>query len=163
LRRSVWTTLILGAVIGGLNLAHHYATAGLGGVGAPFGLYPGGFPVALFLGFSDSLGLSGDTLGPDLRAMMVLGVGIILGAMVSARQSGDLTLAKIGARALSRSKLLRAAAGGILMGAGTWMAQGCLVKHALSGAPALMLSSIVTLAGIVAGIALSAWADERWG
>ena len=157
MRKSLWTTLILGLAIGALNLAHYYATKGLSGVETPFGLFPGGFPVAVFLGFT------GKNLSPDLQAMIGLGFGIVLGSMLSARLTGDLTLAKLRAKKLPRTKLLRAASGGILIGAGTWMAQGCLVKHTLSGAPGLMLSSFVTLAGIATGIALSASLDERWG
>ncbi len=157
MRRSYWSTIAVGAAIGGLNIAHYYATGGLAGVEKPFGLFPGGFPVAVSLGFL------GNALSPDLQAMIVLGLGIIIGSMLSACQTGDLTLAKFRARKLPRSKVLRAAIGGILVGAGTWMAQGCLIKHTLSGAPGLMLSSFAALAGIIAGIALSARADERWG
>ena len=84
MRRSIWATLALGVVIGGLNLAHYYATTLLPGVEAPFGLFPGGFPVAVYLA------LAGDTLGPNLHAMGILGVGIILGAMLSASGIGGL-------------------------------------------------------------------------
>ncbi len=82
--------------------------------------------------------------------------------MHSARLSGDLTLSKLKAKKLSANKLRRAVLGGVLMGSGTWMAQGCLIKHTLSGAPGLMLSSFTTLAGIVVGIWLSARFEERW-
>ena len=138
--------IAVGVAIGVLNLAHYDMTKQISGVDRPFGLFPGGFPVATFLG------LSGKGLSPDLVAMLVLGVGILAGSTLSARLSGDLTLSKFKARKLSVTKLSRAAIGGILMGAGTWMAQGCLVKHTLSGAPGLMLSSFTTLAGIVVGI-----------
>ncbi len=38
------------------------------------------------------------------------------------------------------------------MGIGIWMANGCLIKHALTGTPALMISSFTALFGILAGI-----------
>ena len=134
MKKAIVSAVVVGAAIGALNLAHYYATTQMSGVETPFGLFPGGFPVATFLG------LSGKGLSPDLVAMLVLGIGILIGSMFSARLSGDLTLAKFKAKKLHSAKLRRAAMGGVLMGAGTWMAQGCLIKHTLSGAPGLMLS-----------------------
>lgn len=156
MKKAVLATMAVGVVIGALNLAHYSTTKHISGVETPFGLFPGGFPVATFLG------LSGKGLSPDLVAMLVLGVGILAGSMLSARLSGDLTLSKFKAKKLPVTKLARAALGGVLMGAGTWMAQGCLIKHTLSGAPGLMLSSFTTLVGIVAGIWLCAQVEERW-
>jgi len=157
MKRPILGAIVVGTAIGALNLAHYFTTQQMSGVEAPFGLFPGGFPVATFLG------LSGKGLSPDLVAMLVLGIGILAGSMLSARLSGDLTLSKLKAKKLSAAKLRRAALGGVLMGVGVWMAQGCLIKHTLSGAPGLMLSSFTTLAGIVAGIWLSAQVEERWG
>ncbi len=156
MKKAVLGTIAVGVAIGVLNLAHYYTTKQMSGVETPFGLFPGGFPVAAFLG------LSGEGLSPDLVAMLVLGVGILAGSTLSACLSGDLTRSKFKAKKLSAGKLCRAALGGVLMGAGTWMAQGCLIKHTLSGAPGLMLSSFTTLAGIIAGIWLSAQIEERW-
>ena len=155
--RGLRAALLTGIAMGALNLAHYDATGRLAGVERPFGMFPGGFPVATLLG------LTGRSLSPDLVAMILLGFGILLGSMLSARISGDLTVAKFLKRKLPAVKALRAGMGGALMGAGVWMAQGCLIKHALSGAPGLMLSSFVTLAGIVAGIWMSSRIEERWG
>ncbi len=156
MKKAILGAVVVGVAIGALNVAHYFTTKQISGVETPFGLFPGGFPVATFLG------LSGKGLSPDLVAMLVLGVGILAGSMLSARLSGDLTLSKFKAKKLSAEKLRRAGLGGLLMGAGVWMAQGCLIKHTLSGAPGLMLSSFVTLAGIVAGIWISAQIEERW-
>ncbi len=156
MKKAILGAVVVGGAIGALNVAHYFTTKQIPGVETPFGLFPGGFPVAAFLG------LSGKSLSPDLVAMLVLGVGILAGSMLSARLSGDLTLSKFKAKKLSAGKLRRAGLGGLLMGAGVWMAQGCLIKHTLSGAPGLMLSSFVTLAGIVAGIWISAQIEERW-
>ena len=155
MKHAVGGTLLVGAVIGALNLAHYSVTGRMDGVATPFGLFPGGFPVATMLG------VSGRGSTPDLPAMIVLGLGILAGALISARSSGELTLERVRRKRLSGRKALRAAAGGGLMGAGTWMAQGCLIKHTLSGAPGLMLSSFVTLGGIVVGIWASAWLASR--
>ncbi len=156
MRKAILGAVVVGAAIGALNLAHYFTTKQMSGVEIPFGLFPGGFPVATFLG------LSGMGLSPDFVAMLVLGIGILAGSMLSARFSGDLSLSKFKAKKLPAAKLRRAAMGGVLMGAGTWMAQGCLIKHTLSGAPGLMLSSFTALAGIVAGIWLCARVEERW-
>ncbi len=156
MKKAVLGTIAVGVAIGVLNVAHYFTTKQMSGVETPFGLFPGGFPVATFLG------LSGKGLSPDLVVMVVLGMGILAGSMFSARLSGDLTLSKFKAKKLSAGKLGRAGLGGLLMGAGVWMAHGCLIKHTLSGAPGLMLSSFTTLAGIVAGIWLSAQVEERW-
>ncbi len=156
MKKAMLGAIAVGAAIGALNLAHYFTTKQMTSVDAPFGLFPGGFPVATFQG------LSGKDLSPDFVAMLVLGVGILAGSLLSARLSGDLTLSKFKAKKLSATKLRRAALGGILMGAGTWMAQGCLIKHTLSGAPGLMLSSFTTLVGIIAGIWLCAQIEERW-
>ncbi len=156
MRKAILGAVAVGAAIGALNLAHYYTTKQMSEVEAPFGLFPGGFPWATFLG------LSGKGLSPDRVAMLVLGVGILAGSVISARLSGDLTLSKFKAKKLSTGKLCRAGLGGLLMGAGVWMAHGCLIKHTLSGAPGLMLSSFTTLAGIIAGIWLSAQVEERW-
>ncbi len=155
MKKALLGAVGVGGAIGALNVAHYFTTKQISGVETPFGLFPGGFPVATFLG------LSGKGLSPDFLAMLVLGVGILAGSLLSARLSGDLTLSKFKAKKLSAGKLRRAGLGGLLMGASVWMAQGCLIKHTLSGAPGLMLSSFTTLAAIVAGIWLSAQVDER--
>ncbi len=156
MKKAILGAIAVGGAIGALNLAHYFTTKQMPSVETPFGLFPGGFPVATFQG------LWGKDLSPDFVAMLVLGVGILAGSLLSSRLSGDLTLSKFKAKKLSATKLPRAVLGGILMGAGTWMAQGCLIKHTLSGAPGLMLSSFTTLTGIIAGIWLSAQIEERW-
>ena len=110
MKKAMLGAIAVGAAIGALNLAHYFTTKQVRGVEAPFGLFPGGFPVAA------SLGLSGKDLSPDLVAMLVLGVGILAGSLLSARLSGDLTLSKLRAKKLSAAKLRRATLGGVLMG-----------------------------------------------
>lgn len=156
MKRALWAAALTGAAIGSLNLAHYYTSGQIPGVQRPFGVFPGGFPLAALLG------LTTGSLSPELLVMLVLGFGVLTGSMLSARLSGDLTIRRFRGKKLAVSKAVRAGIGGVLMGAGVWMAQGCLIKHTLSGAPGLMLSSFVTLAGIVAGIWISAAVEERW-
>ncbi len=157
MKKALATTVAIGALIGTLNLTHYFVSAQISGVEIPFGLFPGGFPVALLQA------VAGKKLSPELLTILVLGLGILAGAAISARLSGELSLAKFKSRKLTKGKVVRAAVGGVLMGAGIWMAQGCLIKHALSGTPGLMISSLLALAGIVAGIWLSAKSEERFG
>ena len=50
-----------------------------------------------------------------------------------ARRSGELTIDRVRAKKLSGGKALRAATGGVLMGAGTWMAQLLRDTHGNTG------------------------------
>ena len=50
-------------------------------------------------------------------------------------------------------RMLRAVAGGILMGFGGVLALGCSIGQGLSGASTLSLASLVAFSGILAGIA----------
>ena len=154
-REHAFGIVTVGAVFGALNLAHYFVSTRLPDIETPFGLFPGGFPVAAFLG------LTGRRLSPELVAMLALGLGIAAGSALSARVSGELTLAKFRSKKLSKSRAAQAAAGGVLMGAGVWMAQGCLIKHTLSGAPGLMVSSFLALAGMVIGMWACAKIAER--
>jgi hypothetical protein len=139
-----------------LNLTHYFVSTQISGVETPFGLFPGGFPVALLQA------VAGKKLSPELLVILVLGLGILAGAAISARLSGELSLAKFKSKKLTKDKVIRAAVGGVLMGAGIWMAQGCLIKHTLSGTPGLMLSSILTVMGIIVGIWISTKVAERF-
>jgi len=155
MKRALFITILIGVAIGALNSAHYYTTQQMAGIEMPFGLFPGGFPIAVYLG------LTGMALSPALVAMLVLGFGIMSGSMLSAYLSGELVFTSFRKKKLSIVKAVRAGIGGTLMGIGTWMANGCLVKHTLSGMPGLMLSSFVTLVGIVAGIWISALIEEK--
>ncbi len=156
MKKTLATTVAIGALIGALNLAHYFVSAHVQGVENPFGLFPGGFPVALLQA------VTGKKLSPELLVILILGLGILAGATISGHLSGELTLAKFKSRKLTKRKAARATVGGVLMGAGIWMAQGCLIKHALSGTPGLMLSSLLTVMGIVAGIWISTKVAERF-
>ena len=156
MKRTLVATVAIGALIGALNLTHYFVSVQAPGVETPFGLFPGGFPAAVVLG------LTGRRLSPELLVILTLGLGILTGAVLSARVSGELTLAKFRSKKLVKGKGVQAAAGGVLMGGGIWMAKGCLIKHTLSGTPGLMLSSFLTVAGIVVGIWISARIAERF-
>ena len=154
---KLWrNTILVGIAIGILNIAHYLLSTRMAGVKIPFGLYPGGVPFA-----SLSL-LTGKGLPGMLKAVLVLGIGIVIGSLISSVISKELTLNRFRKSKLNKQKIIRAAIGGFLMGTGIWMANGCIIKHALSGIPGLMLSSMTALIGILAGIWTANKIEEKY-
>jgi len=146
-RMKPWAAAaVVGVAIGALNLAHYVATFGVAGGDAGFGIFPGGLPVGIVLS------IMGRRLSPSIVAMVVVGLGIVAGSALAAWRSGELATAKTWAIALPKRKALQAAVGGLLMGIGIPMAQGCLVRHTLSGAPSFIPGSFLALIGIGVGI-----------
>lgn len=78
-------------------------------------------------------------------------VGIVLGALVSARAGAGWWW-----RGESRGRLLGLFAGGVLFGAGGWIAGGCNIGHGLSGVAQLNASSWVVVLSISAGVWMAA-------
>ncbi len=75
-------------------------------------------------------------------------VGIVAGASVAARTAGGFWL-----RGEEPVRYLELAAGGVLLGAGGWIAGGCNIGHGLSGVAQLNVSSLVVVAAMVLGVA----------
>lgn len=155
--KRIWqTTIIVGATIGALNLIHFILSTEVEGTKMPFGLFPGGVPFA-FLTF-----VTGQDMSGMLKAILVLGFGIVIGSLVSSIMSNDLSLKRFRKSKLKKTKIIQASLGGLLMGIGIWMANGCLIKHALTGTPGLMISSMAALFGILAGIWTANKIGERY-
>lgn len=74
-------------------------------------------------------------------------LGIVAGGTLSARTSGSSWL-----RGEEPVRYLQLAAGGLLLGAGGWIAGGCNLGHGLSGVAQLNVSSLVVVAAMVAGV-----------
>lgn len=79
-------------------------------------------------------------------------LGIVAGGTLSARTSGGLWL-----RGEEPVRYLQLAAGGLLLGAGGWIAGGCNLGHGLSGVAQLNGSSFVVVAAMVTGV----WVARR--
>ena len=77
-------------------------------------------------------------------------VGIPVGAFVAARQEGRVTASKTSVKDASKRF-----AGGLGLGVGASLAAGCTVGHGLTGVPLLAPGSIVAIAAIFAGSALT--------
>ncbi len=78
-------------------------------------------------------------------------VGIVLGALLSARAGAGWRW-----RGEGRGRLVGLFAGGILLGAGGWIAGGCNIGHGMSGVAQLNVSSWVVVLSISAGVWLAA-------
>jgi len=74
-------------------------------------------------------------------------LGIVAGGALSARTAGGFWL-----RGEEPVRYVQLAAGGLLLGAGGWIAGGCNLGHGLSGVAQLNVSSVVVVAAMVAGV-----------
>lgn len=155
--KKTWRiTIFVGVIIGFLNLVHYLISTRVREVEMPFGFFPGGVPYA-FLLF-----ITGQSMSGMMKAILVLGLGIVIGSLASSIMSKELTFESFRKSKLERVKIVQALSGGLLMGIGVWMANGCLIKHALTGTPALMLSSLTALFGILAGIWTANMISEKY-
>ncbi len=84
--------------------------------------------------------------------LITLLLGIVAGGTLSARTSGGFWV-----RGEEPVRYLQLAAGGLLLGAGGWIAGGCNLGHGLSGAAPLNVSSLVVVAAMVDGV----WVARR--
>jgi uncharacterized membrane protein YedE/YeeE len=101
---------------------------------------PAGFLLAWLVG----------NAGEPMRFVAAAGVGVILGAAVSAQLGGQLRLETFA----GRDDMLRHGIGGVLMGAGGALAGGCSIGQGVTGTSTLAIGSFLTLAAIILG---SAW------
>lgn len=84
-------------------------------------------------------------------------LGIPLGAFIAARAAGPLAVSKVSVASAGKRF-----AGGFGLGAGASLAAGCTVGHGLTGVPLLAPGSIVAIASIFAGSAItSLWVLRR--
>ena len=84
-------------------------------------------------------------------------VGIVAGGTLSARTAGGFWL-----RGEEPVRYLQLVAGGLLLGAGGWIAGGCNLGHGLSGVAQLNVSSFVVVAAMVGGVWLARLAPHRF-
>lgn len=74
-------------------------------------------------------------------------LGLVAGGTLAARTAGGFWV-----RGEEPVRYLQLAAGGLLLGAGGWIAGGCNIGHGLSGVAQLNVSSFVVVAAMVAGV-----------
>lgn len=88
--------------------------------------------------------------GRALSFGVAIVAGTALGALAAALLARDFRVEAVG----SGGQMLRAMAGGILMGFGGVLALGCSIGQGLGGVSTLSLASLVAFSGILAGIAV---------
>lgn len=143
-RRGLALVLFTGALIGALNLFHYLISSYIPDA-HKFGIFPGGSILLAPMWFAGKL-------TPQFKAIVVLGAGIVCGSFVVSIFSGKLSLETFRQSRVDCSALWKAVVGGLLMGFGLLLSEGCLVRHTLTGLPLLQLSSIVSLLGMVMGM-----------
>ena len=84
---------------------------------------------------------------PNSWLLAFLGA-LVVGSAVAARTAGGWRL-----RGETMTRLLGLAVGGVLLGAGGWIAGGCNLGHGRSGGSQLSISSLVVVASMAAGVA----------
>lgn len=77
-------------------------------------------------------------------------LGIVAGGTLAARTEGGFWL-----RGEETVRYLQLATGGLLLGAGGWIAGGCNLGHGLSGVAQLNVSSLVVVAAMVGGVCIA--------
>ena len=88
--------------------------------------------------------------------LIVFLLGIVAGATLAARTAGGFWV-----RGEQPVRYAQLAVGGVLLGAGGWIAGGCNLGHGLSGVAQLNVSSFVVVAAMVAGVALTRRVTRR--
>ena len=136
--------LLAGAAVGGLNLAHYLLSAYVPDT-VRFGIFPGGSVLLAPMWFTGKL-------SPQFKAIIIFGLGVVAGSFAVSVATGKLSLRSFRESKLPKSALWKALLGGLLMGFGLLMSEGCLVRHTLTGLPTLQLSSIVSVAGMAIGM-----------
>jgi uncharacterized membrane protein YedE/YeeE len=102
--------------------------------------------------------VSGAARGTPNWWLIALLVGIVGGAGLAARSAGGFHV-----RGETRVRYRQLALGGLLLGAGGWVAGGCNLGHGLSGVAQLNVSSWVVVVSIVAGIGVTRTVQRRRG
>lgn len=129
-----WTGVRLGLALG-LVVVAGWGLAALGGVS--FGPSTVGA----------SAGIASGSPNPWLLAFLP---GLTLGALLAARRAGALWV-----RGEQPVRYGQLALGGLLLGAGGWIAGGCNLGHGLSGVAQLNVSSWVVVAAMAVGVGLT--------
>lgn len=149
-----------GLIIGGLNLLF-YLVISPKIFGKSTGLAMGG-PLATSLAWIENSIFGTNRIFPGISPVIwFLVPGIIIGAFASAVISKQSGWTSFWRTKLRTRQIIKASIGGILVGFGVMLANGCLIKHALTGLPGLSLESVLTLVGIVTGIWCMMKIEER--
>ena len=150
---SPWFKPILGGLgVGLLGLLFYFISPFWSSTGKPVVISVGGF-LANTLSWGEKVILTDNYLlsgiPPILRFLIL---GIVLGSFVDAVLSRNLTWRGFKEQKLLKDDLPYDIGGGILIGFGVLLANGCIIKHLLAGVPGLDVASFVAVGGMIIGM-----------
>jgi len=150
---SPWLKPILGGLgVGLLGLLFYFISPFWSSTGKPEVISIGGF-LANTLSWGEKAILTTNYLlsgiPPILRFLIL---GIILGSFVDAILSRQLTRKRFNEQKILKEDLVYDIGGGVLIGFGVLLANGCIIKHLLAGVPGLDVASFVAVGGIIIGM-----------
>jgi len=150
---SPWFKLILGGLgVGLLGLLFYFISPFWSSTGKPEVISVGGF-LANTIAWGEKVILRDNYLlsgiPPILRYLIL---GIVLGSFIDSVLSRKLTWKRFNEQKIMKDDLPYDIGGGILIGFGVLLANGCVIKHLLAGVPGLDIASFVVVAGIIMGM-----------
>ena len=150
---SPWLKPILGGLgVGLLGLLFYLISPFWSSTGKPVVISVGGF-LANTLAWGEKVLLTDNYLLsgiPPILRLLIL--GIVLGSFVDAVLSRNLTWRGFKEQKLLKDDLPYDIGGGILIGFGVLLANGCIIKHLLAGVPGLDVASFVAVGGMIIGM-----------
>ncbi|MBU4388430.1 MAG: YeeE/YedE family protein, partial [Proteobacteria bacterium] len=149
---SPWFKPILGGLgVGLLGLLFYFISPFWSSTGKPEVISVGGF-LANTIAWGEKVILRDNYLlsgiPPILRYLIL---GIVLGSFLDSVLSRKLTWKGFNEQKIMKDDLPYDIGGGILIGFGVLLANGCVIKHLLAGVPGLDIASFVVVAGIIMG------------
>ncbi len=150
---SPWFKPILGGLgVGLLGLLFYFISPFWSSTGKPEVISVGGF-LANTLAWGEKTILTVNHLlsgiPPILRFLIL---GIVLGSFADSVLARQLTWKGFKEQKLLKDDLPYDIGGGVLIGFGVLLANGCVIKHLLAGVPGLDVASFVAVAGIIIGM-----------
>lgn len=150
---NAWLKPILGGLgVGLLGLLFYFISPFWSSTGKPEVVSVGGF-LANTLAWGEKAVFSVNHLLfgiPPIFRFLIL--GIVFGAFIDAVWSRQLTWKSFREQKLLKDDLSYDIGGGVLIGFGVLLANGCVIKHLLAGVPGLDVASFVAVVGIVIGM-----------
>ncbi len=150
---SPWFKPIVGGLgVGLIGLVFYFISPMWSSTGKPEVVSVGGF-LANTIAWGEKAILTANYLlsgiPPILRFFIL---GIVLGSFIDAVLSRDLTWKGFNDQRIFKEDLPYDIGGGLLIGFGVLLANGCVIKHLLAGVPGLDIASFVAVAGIIIGM-----------
>ncbi|HID28830.1 MAG TPA: hypothetical protein EYP19_02360 [Desulfobacterales bacterium] len=150
---SPWFKPILGGLsVGLLGLTFYFISPFWSSTGKPEVISVGGF-LANTIAWGEKVILTANYLLsgiPPIFRYLIL--GIVLGSFIDAVSSRQLTWKGFNEQKLLKDDLPYDIGGGLLIGFGVLLANGCVIKHLLAGVPGLDIASFVAVGGIIIGM-----------